>query len=157
MTRREKFLLAAVGVLAVVGLWVALDRPSRPVAKAPQAEDGSKAVALLRTIKDTDLGPADRVLLASIGSNWRLSNFYDKPLGGREVARQAALPHYTGYVELGSGKLAVVDGMEYQAGDSLDGGGYKVISIAPDQVVLESLANGQRLTIPYEGGQAQGS
>jgi hypothetical protein len=157
MNKREKVLLAAVCVTAVVGLWVTLDRPSPPVAKVPQAEDGSKAVSLLRTIKDTDLSATDVALLSAIGNTWRVSAFYDKPLGGREVTRQTTLPRYTGYVELGSGKLAVVDGMEYQAGDTLDGGGYKVISIAPDQVVLESLANGQRLTIPYEGEQAQGS
>ena len=63
-------------------------------------------------------------------------------------------PHFTGYVELGSGRLAVVDGMEYQVGDMLESGGYKVVAIAPDLVALESLANGQRIEIPYEGRDA---
>ena len=35
-------------------------------------------------------------------------------------------------------------------------GGYKVLAVSPDKVTLESLANGQRLDIPYDGQDALG-
>ncbi|MFU2208834.1 hypothetical protein [Solidesulfovibrio sp. C21] len=156
MSKREKILLAAVCVTAVIGLWVTLDRPSSPTARQPNPGDATQAANLLRAIKDSDLSPAEISLVAAIGEKWPIKSFYDKPLSGRASVQHSVLPRYSGYVELGSGKLAVVDGMEYQVGDALDGGGYKVVSIAPDQVVLESLANGQQMTIPYEGQEARG-
>ena len=72
------------------------------------------------------------------------------------TGRPSGVPRFTGYVDLGSGRLAVIDGYEYQAGDTLEGGGYKVLVVSPDKVTLESLANGQRLDIPYDGQDALG-
>ncbi|EFL49907.1 conserved hypothetical protein [Solidesulfovibrio fructosivorans JJ]] len=155
MSKREKILLAAVCVTAVLGLWITLDRPSRQTAPKPASGDAAQAANMLRAIKDSDLSPATISLVSAIGRKWPATAFYDKPLSGRGPVQHAVLPRYSGYVELGSGKLAVLDGMEYQAGDALEGGGYKVVSIAPDQVVLESLANGQQVTIPYEGQDAR--
>jgi hypothetical protein len=94
--------------------------------------------------------------MAAIDKPWRLGAFYDKPLEGRGGGKPAVVPRFTGYVELGSGRLAVIDGYEYQAGDTLEGGGYKVLAVSTEKVVLESLANGQRLEIPYDGQDALG-
>ncbi|MHC1712391.1 MAG: hypothetical protein AB9872_09595 [Solidesulfovibrio sp.] len=159
MTKREKILLAAMGVAAVVGLGVMFlggDAPSKaPVANPQQAGvDTAKAQALLKTIQDASIGNAEKALLASIDRKWRVAAFYDKPLKGVAQTAATKLPRYSGYVELGSGRLAILDGLEYQAGDSLESGGYKIVSISQDQVVLEILANGNRVEVPYEGQDA---
>lgn len=158
MTRREKIILAATGAVAVVGLVVLLggkgSPPPVPSAGPGLAGEAAQATTMLKTIQDTAMGGAEVAVLTAIDKKWRVAAFYDKPLAGHEVAaKPASLPRYSGFVELGSGKLAVIDGMEYQAGDSLESGGYKVVSVTPDQVVLESLANGQRITVLYEGQQ----
>lgn len=155
MSRREKILLAAVCVTAVIGLWITLDRPAPPPPQKPRPSTAGEAEKLLRVIKDSSLRPSETALLEAIRGTWRRAALYDKSLSGPEKTQPKTLPRFTGYVELGSGRLAVVDGMEYQVGDTLDGGGYKVLSIAPEQVVLESLANGQQVPLPYEGEETK--
>ncbi len=43
---------------------------------------------------------------------------------------------YTGYLELGAKRLAVINGMEYTTGESIGTQGYYIKSIAPNKVVL---------------------
>ena len=116
-----------------------------------QARDSAQALA-----RQADPGPVETALLAAIEKPWREAALYDQSLETRGAAKTAATPRFTGYVELGSGRLAVIDGYEYQVGDTLEGGGYKVLAVSPDKVTLESLANGQRLDIPYDGQDALG-
>ena len=156
MTRREKISLAVTGVVAVAGLWIGLggNEPAPPPARPAASQEAAKAGSMLAAIKDAALTPAEQAMIAAIEAPWPQKAFYDKPFAGQTAAKPVSRPHFTGYVELGSGRLAVVDGMEYQVGDTLESGGYKVVAIAPDQVALESLANGQRIEIPYEGRDA---
>ncbi len=163
MTKREKIILAVTGVVAVLGLGsLLLDSgkgrpgPAAPPAAGPAQPEVRRPEAMLRAVRDASLGKADATLLAAVEKPWRKSALYDRPLEGRgQSGKPAALPRYTGYVELGSARLAVVDGLEYQAGDALEGGGYKVMSVAPDLVVLENMGDGQRVEIPYQGLDAQ--
>ena len=43
---------------------------------------------------------------------------------------------YTGYLEMGNVRLAIINGNEYETGDRLDQGGYIVKSISPARVML---------------------
>lgn len=45
---------------------------------------------------------------------------------------------YTGYLEMGSMRLAIINGNEYAAGDTLEQGGYVIRSISPSQIVLRA-------------------
>jgi len=160
MTRREKIILAVTGIVAVIGLGTVFwgDKPAPPPPTQAQAGQGAQiAQNALAMAKQATPGKVEAALLAAIDKPWRTGVFYDKSLEPKAgPAKTAALPRFTGYVELGSGRLAVVDGYEYQAGDTLEGGGYKVVSVTPDKVVLESLANGQKLELPYDGLESQG-
>jgi hypothetical protein len=50
---------------------------------------------------------------------------------------------YTGYLTMNKRKLAVINNVEYEAGDSLVGKDFKVKRIGPAEVVLESVPGGQ--------------
>jgi len=157
MTRREKGILAVTGLVALVGVG-SLFLGNKPVL-APPAEnktDAAQIQAVIKSAVDAGLSPADVALLGAIGKPWRLAAVYDKPLNRGQAVKAQSKHRYSGYVELGSGKLAVVDGYEYQEGDTLEGGGFKVVAIAPERVTLESLANGDREDVPYEGQEALG-
>ena len=43
---------------------------------------------------------------------------------------------YTGYLEMGTTRLAIINGNEYATGDMLEQGGYVVRKISPSQIVL---------------------
>ncbi len=45
---------------------------------------------------------------------------------------------YTGFMQMGDKKFAIIDGFEYAAGDELEQGGFIVRSINPRQVVIVS-------------------
>ena len=45
---------------------------------------------------------------------------------------------YTGFMQMGDKKFAIIDGFEYAAGDELEQGGFIVRSITPRQVVIVS-------------------
>lgn len=160
MTRREKIILAATGLVAVIGLGSVLTGGDpvpkagspAPAASAQGAQIRDNALAMVRQATP---GKVEAALLAAIDKPWSEKVFYEKSLEARGTAKPAAMPRFTGYVELGSGRLAVVDGYEYQAGDTLEGGGYKVLAVSPDKVTLESLANGQKLELPYDGLESQ--
>lgn len=51
---------------------------------------------------------------------------------------------YSGFLKMGSKKYAIIDGVEYAAGDSLNQGGYIVRSITPRQVVIVSTERGNK-------------
>ncbi len=58
---------------------------------------------------------------------------------------------YTGYIEMGNMRLAIINGNEYEAGDRLEQGGYIVRSISPTQVVIvTSDRNKNRFTVPLQ-------
>ncbi len=55
---------------------------------------------------------------------------------------------YTGYVETGRKAMAIINGIEYGVGDTLDIGGYAVKSISPERVVIEKKSDGSSMDIP---------
>jgi len=58
---------------------------------------------------------------------------------------------YTGYIEMGSMRLAIINGHEYQTGDRLEQGGYIVRSISPTQVeIVTSDKNKNRFIVPLQ-------
>lgn len=58
--------------------------------------------------------------------------------------------NYTGFILLGKKKLAVINGIEYQVGESLTTEGFVVRAINPNDVVLEDAINKSRLSIPIQ-------
>lgn len=58
---------------------------------------------------------------------------------------------YTGYLDAGSRRLAIINGIEYMVGDQLDSGSLVVKSIDPEKVVLEDAGKRGQLTIPFTG------
>ena len=65
--------------------------------------------------------------------------------GKRDVA--SGYFSYTGYVEKGNNKMAIINGMEHGAGDSLEIKGYIVESIFYDKVIIRSEVKGKKLEI----------
>jgi hypothetical protein len=159
MTRREKFILAVTCGVAALGLGSLLFG-GNPEVKAPSpAQDKALSAQIEALAKGVDAAtpsPVEVAMLEAIQRPWKTDGLYDKGLVGKaQGPKPASLPKYTGYVELGTGRLAVVDGFEYQVGDALEGGGYKVVAITPEKIFLESLANGNRVEVPYEGQEDQ--
>ncbi|MBU0986869.1 MAG: hypothetical protein KKH68_06405, partial [Proteobacteria bacterium] len=61
------------------------------------------------------------------------------PMPGQQSAEavsQEVSFTYSGYMETGNQRLAIINGMEYTVGEELEPGGYTVNSISANQVVI---------------------
>lgn len=56
---------------------------------------------------------------------------------------------YSGYLEVGSKKIAVINGMDYQVGDELEMNGYTVKHITPSRVIVVDKRRGGKITVPF--------
>jgi hypothetical protein len=57
---------------------------------------------------------------------------------------------YSGYLGLGKKSMAVINGMEYKEGESLDIAGFVLRSVSPARVVIENRGTGATLNIPMQ-------
>jgi hypothetical protein len=58
---------------------------------------------------------------------------------------------YTGFLRMGEKKLAIINGMEYEAGDILEPDGFIIRSISPSRVVIAPAGKKKKtLTLPME-------
>ncbi len=58
---------------------------------------------------------------------------------------------YTGFLQMGDSRLAIINGMEYEAGDRLEPGGFVIRSILPNHVVVAPPGkNKKTMILPME-------
>ncbi len=58
---------------------------------------------------------------------------------------------YTGFLQMGDKRLAIINGMEYEAGDLLESGGFIIRNILPNHVVVAPPGkNKKTMIIPME-------
>ncbi len=157
MTKREKALVWIMGAAVVVGAGMfalgGKDKAAGPTnpAKAVQAALAD-AQSLVKAVREAGVGGIDSHVVAMALKPWEPGLFYDQALEFQvESSREGALPAYTGFVEVGALRLAIIDGYEYREGDELETGGYLVEEIRPDQVTLKGLdKDSKAVRLPYQ-------
>jgi len=109
-------------------------------------------------LKQKDISEADKYVIARANDNWANDPFLKTELvlrpkpgqDSKEEAGQEVIFKYSGYMEMGAQKLAIINGMEYSVGDELEPGGYTVKTISATQVVLGAHGTDQTLVIPVQ-------
>jgi hypothetical protein len=117
-------------------------------------------------VNKENISAADTYIIARAETEWRKDLFWarhetDAPeldtIGeGMEAAdlipeetREPQITFtYSGYLELGSKRIAIIDGMEYEIGEELESGGYTVRSIFPNRVLIEVKGERQVIIVP---------
>ncbi|MCX5837506.1 MAG: hypothetical protein NTW71_03170 [Deltaproteobacteria bacterium] len=162
---KRQILIFVVMLLAVLyGAYefFSIGRKSQAVADtAKKAADLNTFIGdiTLALTKDTPL-PVDAYMIKRAEAEWLRDPFYE-PIDKREEAIEKAAAHaqqveaaetalkgqlkYTGYVDMGHKKIAIVNGNEYVTGDALDVGGYVLNGIYPTKIVIYNKMT--RLTI----------
>jgi len=97
---------------------------------------------------------ADAHIISRVGMDWRGDPFYAGRIPLAELFKDSAKAGspggtekkadvvYTGYMKAGNRQLAVINGNEYEAGETLAPQGYVLRSISPTKVVLEDRRDG---------------
>jgi hypothetical protein len=164
--KREKIILA---VMAILILYAAFDFLA-PKMKG-EAEDTTRKTAELNSFAADIAAGAGKDLAKNLGplifsraeKEWTQDPFLDARIfrlrteakaPPKETPAAAAAPKiefvYTGYLEVGGKRMAIINGVEYRESEDLDIKGYVLNAVSPTRVVVENRATGTLLNIPLQ-------
>ena len=166
MTKREKII---VGIMCLAVLYGAFDlfvyrkkpryTPTQQIAN-PIAELKSFVAEVTKKLVNEKVSAEYSYMISQAGANWTKDPFIPsvEPLKKRQTIEETPQKEivaptrsgfiYTGYLELGSTKLAVINGLEYSVGESLDANGLYVKSISPHHVVIGKVNGPETIQLP---------
>ena len=129
---------------------------------AKELENLNAFITKIAEASRSGISEADKYIIERAESEWKqdplvsvnLTNVPESEMKIKEVPR-VSIPDlkvtYTGFMKMGDKTFAIINGVEYAAGDSLEQGDYMVRSITPDQVVIVSSRDSkQRFVFPLE-------
>ena len=99
----------------------------------------------------------DAYVIRRMEADWGKNPFWKKDLykewGNREgVAKSGVLAKiiYSGYVDSGKNKMAIINGLEYRVGEQLELEGYVLKQITPSSVLIFNKYTGNKEEIPLQ-------
>ncbi len=165
MAKREKVLIALMIAAIGFGAFEIFFRPAfrTPVEdqKVGREEVMKLSATISQTVQEAELGEVERYFLKTAVSEWAGDPFYvwPEPLYTGTAPEEGPADRsgdpaesmvYSGYLEMGRTRIAVINGIEYLAGEIIQGGDFLVSNITPERVTLRSKRNGQEFVIPHE-------
>jgi hypothetical protein len=151
MTNREK-IIVGIMVLTVGYGAIELLLPRAKVGPStslpPQSAEGLNAF-ITKVADAVKAGAADAGTLAiqKAEAAWKQNPFMVIRKAASQAAEKPApkgpltpVPNmtYSGFLEIGAKRLAIINGMEYEAGDRLGTGGFTIKSVLPTKVIMTS-------------------
>ena len=159
MSKRETILLGVMGLAVLYGLYAFLLAPSpTTTVKSGQELNGAAsnelAGQIVEELKKEALSQTEVFILSQAEAEWAQDPFLGKPLSiAPEQSKAEQAPDiqltYSGYVMSGNKALAIINGIEYQAGEELEMGGYTVMSMDPEKVVLQPRGKRGVIIVPF--------
>jgi len=160
MTTREKIIVGLMVLAVGYGVYALFfEKPPGPETLQTQTGLDSLNTFITKVAETTKSGlsEADSYVIQQAESQWyqdpmvTIRTKTESEVKEKEAEAQAPLPTvkivYSGYLQMGDKRLAIINGMEYEAGDELIQGGYVVRNISPIRVVLATTPDGQRTII----------
>lgn len=137
--------MAALAV-AYAGIELFLPRAGSAPTKLTQSSEGLNAfIAKVAEAANPGTGKTGAAILEKAGVEWRQNPFLkiQKPQPPAAPAGEKKPPEkgtgrlaYSGYLDMNGRRLAIINGMEYEAGDKVEPDGLTVKSILPNKVIM---------------------
>jgi hypothetical protein len=146
MSNREKIIVALMVVSVIFGIYIVFFESPRQTTTVNPAADRELEVLntfITKIAEKTQSGPSKEqaYILNKAQSTWKqdpLIQLEAKKVDvdtGPEPVLDARV-QYTGFLQMGDTRLAIINGMEYEAGDQLEPGGFIIRQILPNHVVV---------------------
>lgn len=161
MGKREKILVALMVAAILYGGFelLLLGLGGRTNYEAPLPKDPQAALEMARQVKhemnDVALTPHQQYALEAAATN-RQNDLFHVLSGIGPIAPEQPLTadepvdfRYTGYLEIGGKRLAIINGKEYAEGDALDRKGFVLKRATPESVVIEAGPDARQVLVPY--------
>ena len=159
MEKREKIIVVFAALALLYGVYIVFfePKPQEPTfASAKKDLDTLNSfITKVATATKEGLSEKDSYILQRAENQWRRDPFIRirKPKQAEEEQETIELTGpefailYTGYLEMGTLRLAIINGNEYEAGDRLGRGDYIVRSISHTQVIVATTDGSKKLYI----------
>jgi hypothetical protein len=153
MGKREKIILAVMAVAILYGAFTMIaGGVKKKLTVAPDVRMNEvKALAsdTSSAVSKEALSVSEAYALTRIETDWLHDPFYEKKAYSEMVQTTKAVAtvaakvtfNYTGYMDYGGRLIAIINGLEYSAGEELDTQGYILRSISPGKVTIENKAD----------------
>lgn len=159
MSKREKIIIGLMIASILYGAFEVFapegrDRQQTNPEQAVESAEKTAEKISSRTSRQ-EPGPGHIHVLRLAGGRWEKDPFYRLPASDRDDQSDESGQtspeglEYTGFLETGKSRLAIINGIEYSAGERLKPKNAVVQSISPEKVVIKSLDTGERFEIQY--------
>lgn len=165
MTTREKIIVGLMCLTIIYGAYELLGNKSNRNRYAiktanPAEELKGFAASVTKKLIDEKVSKEYRYLIAQAGSQWNKDPFIHSTA---PLKKQLMLPStpakstsnsqmkkyiYTGFLALGTTKIAVINGTEYVEGESLNTKGLYIKNISPHKVVIAKVEGRETIQVP---------
>ena len=161
MSNREKIIVALMVVSVIFGIYIVFfESPKQTTTVNPAADRELEVLNtfITKVAEKTQSGPSKEqaYILNKAQSAWKqdpLVQLEAKKVDvdtGPEPVLDARV-QYTGFLQMGDTRLAIINGMEYEAGDQLEPGGFIIRRIFPNHVLVAPPGkNKKTMILPME-------
>ena len=164
MKKLEKRKIIILAVAAIFALYAAYELliagPAAKKAKTQATAAQTESVANVAggDVAGYQVSAAEAYIVKKAETDWDKSPFWEKASYREFAGKEAGAPAvanaakiiYFGYMESGRKKIAIINGAEYESGESLDIEGYVLKSVNPSRVVVVNRNTGDELTVPIQ-------
>jgi len=164
MTQREKIIVGLMLLTVVYGVYTVFfegkgkTKPKEITAfsATEQLESLSAFITKVAEASKAGLSKEDEYIIQQAEAEWKQDplisvELKDRPESELQRAQQlttVSIPDlnisYTGFMQMGDKKFAIINGVEYTSGDRLEQGDYIVRSITPRQVIIVSTGQSKK-------------
>ena len=160
MSKREKILVGLMLLAVVYGIYVwFLSEPQQTAADKGHNEQKLLNAFIIEVAEKTTTGLSKNqaYTLQKAEAKWKrdpLIQIEPKTSEEEVDSQQPVLKSkmiYTGFLRMDDKRLAIINGMEYEVGDSLEPGGFVIRSISAGRVVIAPPGKKKKtITLPME-------
>jgi hypothetical protein len=165
MAKREKIILMIMSVVVLFGVYDFLfssGAKKKPVAPVVGIAEINKFIADVANSFKDNFTETNMYIIRQARTEWSRDPFWHKDKERHPETRAERIVEsvkepkaqesrvYTGYLEMGEQKLAIINGAEYELGDELNRGGPVIKSIDSKQVILAVPGTADEIILPLK-------
>ena len=167
LTTQQKIILAVMIIVIFYGAYDFFLASGAKTSPADTADTKATSAQLAtfvadltaKTAKDST-GQFDAYVIRRAEMPWTRDPFYKKKslrdmpgfkgVAGTNSFDMDASFNYSGYLDMGGMKMAIINDIEYQEGDPLETKGYVLKEIYPDMIVILNETNGVKFAVSLQ-------
>jgi len=159
LKKREIVILIIAGLFVLYGAYTywAAGVGKKHVGTTSATQAGQIAARLAQEFAQDKLSESEERVIDVVAKDWVKSPFLDKESyrvwtlkSGSPAGQDGVKIVYSGYVDSGKHKFAILNGLEYMEGEKLEIEGYVLTKITPSRVVILNKNTGSSLEVPLQ-------